>query len=1128
MTTDKKPTLSMTLFSTTIFCLLGLVGNYANIELFYSINFIFGGIFALWALFTLGLIPAIIVSIVATTYTYFLWGHPFGILIFTTEIIFIHYARYYVKDILIADVLFWILIGSPFGWFAYFDYLDYSYYDTLTILMKQAINGVFNALIAAILMDIYRYATKKRALLANHRPLFIHHLIKNTLVFLTIMAGIIPLIQHAHQLRALREQALYDYIQLVQSDVIRKFIVDRQQGISFSPERAQDYLEIMVHNITNNPYLGFSLTAIDESVNIQAGSVKFTPETGTLDPVLEDMMIWAPFGEMSNLNRWNLSEYIISSNLTIAGKDFILSTYHDTRQIITYLEENKLTALYNTIALIILSLMVSTLVSKMLLSPLQKLVKESQSFDVKNIKEGDYYFEPASFSEYKSLTDALETMAQETAQSYAQLTDFKETLEKRVQTRTAELERLSLVASQTNNSVIITNSEGKIEWVNEGFVHLTGYEAQEAIGQSPSTLLQGPSTDPRTIDHIKRAIKNGQDFHAEMINYTKSGRAYWIEVQCNPLRNQQGKLSGFIAIQNDITDRKLFEHELKEARNKAEKETLSKSQFLVSIGDEIRTPLNGILGLVQLLAQSNLGGSQQKIIETIEKSGHNLLLIINDILDLHKIEAGVFKLDNRPFNITKTFFHSIESFQSAAYEKGIELDYQSNLKEDHLLIGDQMRLTQILWNLISFTLKKARCGPISISFDVYDGQTAESDDISLTIKYFGYSLSENEQQLIFSPFKDDISNEGVLVNKELGLAVAKNIISKMNGNLTFNREFGDQNSLHLQLSLTRSDSLHLEANPNSDFGSGSTHSQNMKTHILIVDDNLINAAIAKSYLEMIDCDVVCLDDGQKAVDYCQQKLPDLIFMDLNMPILDGIEATKQIRLIADDFHIPIIGLSADIFEENKEKFMKAGLDRIISKPFDEIQLQQTVIDFCDQAPHSSDREKTVQSMQQRVEEDKLRKEAILASVMNDLDLDFNPNKATAKIVNPEKPKQDEPVIENSIMIGDEEQLATFVDQLGAERVLPLLRSIANNIQSYIAQIETAMEAQNHEDIRAACHAIKGASAQMYALRLSDIAKQMEFRGKNSEPIDDLYPVFLKTFEETKDWWHQKVTDLSTD
>ena len=255
-----------------------------------------------------------------------------------------------------------------------------------------------------------------------------------------------------------------------------------------------------------------------------------------------------------------------------------------------------------------------------------------------------------------------------------------------------ELVKLSLVASKTDNAVIITDKVGLIEWVNDAFTRLTGYSLPEVVGKRPGAFLRGPLTDPETVGRIKASLQNKEPFTEEIIDYNKQGQPFWVSMDITPIYDDRGELVKFISIERDITQRKETEEALRQAKEAADAANRAKTEFLASMSHEIRTPMNAIIGMAELLDETPLNQEQRKFVDVFRSAGETLLIIINDILDLSKVEAGQITLEDIDFDLRELVEKVCEVMALRAHEKGIELACRIMPEIPVHLVGDPGRL----------------------------------------------------------------------------------------------------------------------------------------------------------------------------------------------------------------------------------------------------------------------------------------------------------------------------------------------------------------------------------------------------------------------------------------------------
>jgi PAS domain S-box-containing protein len=495
------------------------------------------------------------------------------------------------------------------------------------------------------------------------------------------------------------------------------------------------------------------------------------------------------------------------------------------------------------------------------------------------------------------------------------------------------VEKLSLVASKTQHSVVITDADGKIEWCNEAFVRLTGFETNGVIGRKPGEFLQGEMTDSEVVAKIREALQARVSIATEIVNYHASGKPYWIELKIDPVLDEAGNLSNFIATQVDISDRKRSEENLQQAKLAAEQASKAKSDFLAAMSHELRTPLNGVIGMTELLSDTGLEPRQQRFVDVCRKSGQNLLMLINDILDFSKIESGKLELDSHPFELMQLIREAMELIAHRAEEKDLQVRFRSEHPAPLCLIGDSHRIRQVLTNLLSNAVKFTDEGMISVIVEPME-ITDQRAQVRVRVKDTGIGIPEDRLQFLFKEFSQvDQSASRRFNGTGLGLSISKNIIETMGGTIGVKSTEGLGSEFWFQFELpigTVSESVpppEPYANPTPD----------RVVRILLAEDNPTNQLFAEEVITRHGwiCEVV--DNGRRAVEYYKRSEFDVLLMDCQMPEMDGFAATNAIREFEQKNHararVPIIALTANAIEGDRERCLAAGMDAYLSKPF---------------------------------------------------------------------------------------------------------------------------------------------------------------------------------------------------
>jgi PAS domain S-box-containing protein len=358
-----------------------------------------------------------------------------------------------------------------------------------------------------------------------------------------------------------------------------------------------------------------------------------------------------------------------------------------------------------------------------------------------------------------------------------------------------ELHKLSRAIEQNPVSVVITDSKGTIEYVNPKFTTMTGYEASEAIGKNPRILKSG-KMDPKVYQELWKAICSGKVWSGELINKNKSGNLYWANKSISPIVDGQGNITHFVAIAEDITEKKKNEAELIKAKEKAEESDRLKSAFLANISHEIRTPMNGILGFAELLKEPDLSYENQKeFLEVIEKSGYRMLNIINDLIDISKIEAGETTLRIKKTNINKMLRELHLFFMHEGGRKNIHMDFYCELADEESFIEtDGIKLNQVLTNLIKNALKFTDEGSIRFGYSV------KKSMVEFYVSDTGPGIPPDQKDLIFERFRQSSLN---LTRKYegagLGLAISKAYVEILGGSIWIESELGKGSTFFFEL-----------------------------------------------------------------------------------------------------------------------------------------------------------------------------------------------------------------------------------------------------------------------------------------------------------------------------------------
>ncbi len=623
-----------------------------------------------------------------------------------------------------------------------------------------------------------------------------------------------------------------------------------------------------------------------------------------------------------------------------------------------------------------------------------------------------------------------------------------------------KLRVLSQIVEDNSNAVIITDKEGKITWVNKSFVTITGYPGEEVIGKKPGAFLQGPETNPLTVSYLRNQIVNGEPFNAEILNYSKSGEPYWVRIDGQPIINEKGEITGFFALEADITKEKesesrfrkalenigdnVWEHdftsgktyfsktnneilgcatndlsnnqeiwwgsvyeadkvlliendrkyrsgtitshsleyrivhkdgkirwvldrgvviekdrngkplritgthtditgqknlesELIRSREHAEMLAKAKETFLANMSHEMRTPMNAIIGMGNQLNKTNLDEQQHFYLNIINQAADNLLVIINDILDLSKIEAGKLNIEKIGFIPRNVVTNAMQVVMHKAEEKGLQLtnSYCDN-DISSILIGDPYRLNQILLNLLSNAIKFTDKGKVDILLELL-ADNADAQKIRISVVDTGIGMDNEFINKLFDKF----SQESDSVSRRyggtgLGMSICKELIELMNGTIEVNSTKGEGTSVVLCLEFKKGTNTDITLPVIDTVGADVLSGKN----ILVTDDNDMNRLVASTILKHYGASVMEATNGVEALETITNGIVDLVLMDIHMPVMNGFEAAQLIR--KNNNPIPIIALTANVVKGENEKCIEAGMNDYIAKPFKEDEFIKTI------------------------------------------------------------------------------------------------------------------------------------------------------------------------------------------
>jgi PAS domain S-box-containing protein len=495
----------------------------------------------------------------------------------------------------------------------------------------------------------------------------------------------------------------------------------------------------------------------------------------------------------------------------------------------------------------------------------------------------------------------------------------------------------NIIANMNLGLIEVDNNE-IIQFVNQSFVTMSGYEVSELLGKNPTDIFVFGENKEKMTSKIELREQGISDLYQVPIK-NKRGELKWWTISGGPNYDDNGNLIGSVGIHLDITEQKQLEIDLESEKIKAQEASKAKETFLANMSHEIRTPLNAIIGFLRELGKQELTELQKKYIENSSIASKHLLSIINNILDISKIEAGEMALEKEDFIFENSIKNVIQILKPKAEEKGLNLNFKISDQVNTVLKGDTLRLEQILYNLIGNALKFTSKGKISIECDlIKDNVTFQ--ELCLSITDTGIGMDQSFIENIFRKFsQEDKTITRKFGGTGLGMAITYELIQLMDAKIDIQSKKNEGTTIRIYINFVKGNPENIA---NLKLQEKMVELNGLS--ILLVEDNEMNRMVAQNTLQYYDCTVIEAENGMEAINILKNQNFDIILMDLQMPEMDGYETTKIIR---NDFKLttPIIALTANAFKAEIERCKKAGMNDYVTKPFDETILLNTIAKY---------------------------------------------------------------------------------------------------------------------------------------------------------------------------------------
>lgn len=632
----------------------------------------------------------------------------------------------------------------------------------------------------------------------------------------------------------------------------------------------------------------------------------------------------------------------------VPGEDLMSITFADLRPAMRELNSSIMaSALRHTFSTIILMAALFVLLNSAVIGPLERLASA-----VRNSVRSR--FEPPVGIPKGEIADLTELFAQVFG---------------RLQHSLRDNERLALVANGTDSGVLIADRAGRILWANASYIRMTGFERADIEGRYPQDILARFGG----IGAMKVLVESAADGEARMvetISLTRQGGQYWASIEARPIRDRKGAIRNYILVETDISSRKQTEIKLKRsqtelqdriidlqhtsiqleqeraklartaydlalAKEAAENANRAKSAFLATMSHELRTPMNGVIGMSELLLSSDLTEEQRDRISTIRESGECLLTILNDILDLSKLEAGRLELEYEPSSVKSILETVVRVLRPNAAEKGLVLTAHCDAGVPDSIMGDPTRLRQILFNLAGNAIKFTPSGEVNITITgAPAGEEGSNTDLAITVRDTGIGIPEAMLPRLFTRFQQaDSSISRTYGGTGLGLAITRELTTLMGGTIDVDSVEGEGSTFTIRLPVEIV-TAEMAARMSVAAAPARPDGPSQPLHILLAEDQPVNQKLMSAVMERLGHSLAIAENGIEAIRKLREGNFDIVLMDIQMPLMDGIQTTKVIRACDEPWNnIPIVALTAHAMEGHSDIYLAAGMNGFVSKPF---------------------------------------------------------------------------------------------------------------------------------------------------------------------------------------------------
>ncbi len=755
------------------------LANYLVLPLFYGVDIIFGSVVVFFTLIWLGLLPALIVALVAGAYTWELWGHPYAWIIFTIELLCV--GVYYVRrstNLVLTDMLFWLLVGIPLVMFFYRGVLNMGWEATLLVAIKQSLNGIFNVLVASVIISALQVTGRFNA--ANKQRLKLEALLFHPFLLLMLIAGSFPIIYASYSQQHDQEDFMYRHLYLRTTELAKGINEDYAQQLS--------RLDYHLDRLYTRDDL--SIGVFDQNMRIQASrGIPFTlDENGTQYEIKDGLNIWLPSGTMSGMQRWLRARYYFIQPVTAHDFAFVMVSL-PAADVVMVLEKKRRNFFFILAVLFLLSVLICYVLSRFISKPITQLEQQSKSL-INAVNEGSLQpLNASNVKEYDSLANVLYDMNVKLAHNFQQLKQAKLSLEAEVQSRTAELQEnvamTQRILDTILDGIITTDQHGYIMSANPAALKIFGFHNNNSWLTSKNILDLFLATEHdllrATLTKEAKLLQQPDSAPIELTGCSLHGQPLSLELQIAKMNTLDYHL--YVWVIRDIAERKANER--------------LKAEFVSTVSHELRTPLTAICGALDLIASGAFGKLNQQaesFLVIAVNNGKRLKFLINDLLDLEKMTVGKMSFNIQEQRLAPLVIAAIDSHLTYSHAQQLDIKL-FNDSPDVIVEVDAERLQQVLANLLSNAIKFSPAGA-----DITVSVSQLNNRVRVTVTDQGIGIKESFKSSIFKRFSQaDASDSRAKAGTGLGLAISRELILHMSGDMSFSSIEGKGASFWFEL-----------------------------------------------------------------------------------------------------------------------------------------------------------------------------------------------------------------------------------------------------------------------------------------------------------------------------------------